>query len=90
MRNQDKSGIGLIRVALFTVHWAKLSFDAASIPGKSGSVAVQTLKKAKPTAAKGTYIKKITLSSTMGPRTLVRSRAGWLVKDIVMNFGLSR
>jgi len=44
----------------------KVSFDAASIQGNLEAL-LTDLKKAKPTAAKGIYIKKITLSSTMGP-----------------------
>lgn len=44
----------------------KLSFDADAITGNLEAL-LADLKKAKPTAAKGIYIKKITLSSTMGP-----------------------
>lgn len=44
----------------------KVAFDAASIQGNLEAL-LTDLKKAKPAAAKGTYIKKITLSSTMGP-----------------------
>ncbi|MFA5983935.1 MAG: 50S ribosomal protein L1 [Methylococcaceae bacterium] len=55
----DKSGI--IHCTL-----GKVSFDAASIQGNLEAL-LADLRKAKPTAAKGVYIKKITLSSTMGP-----------------------
>ena len=78
--------IVLIKQALFIVHWAKLRFDADAIQGNLEAL-IADLKKAKPTAAKGTYIKKITLSSTMGPGLNLRSdRAGWLRKQT--HFGL--
>lgn len=44
----------------------KVSFDADAIAGNLDAL-LADLRKAKPTAAKGVYIKKITLSSTMGP-----------------------
>ena len=44
----------------------KVDFDAASIQGNLEAL-LADLRKAKPTTAKGVYIKKITLSSTMGP-----------------------
>jgi len=44
----------------------KMTFDADSIQGNLEAL-LADLRKAKPSAAKGTYIKKITLSSTMGP-----------------------
>ena len=44
----------------------KIDFDAEAIQGNLEAL-LADLKKAKPTAAKGIYIKKITLSSTMGP-----------------------
>lgn len=55
----DKAGI--IHCTL-----GKISFDATSIQGNLEAL-LSDLKKAKPAAAKGVYIKKITLSSTMGP-----------------------
>ena len=55
----DKSGI--IHCTL-----GKVTFDAAAIQGNLEAL-LADLKKLKPTAAKGIYIKKITLSSTMGP-----------------------
>ena len=55
----DKAGI--IHCTL-----GKITFDAASIQGNLEAL-LADLKKAKPSAAKGVYIKKITLSSTMGP-----------------------
>lgn len=44
----------------------KVSFDADKLQGNILAI-VEALVKAKPSAAKGTYIKKISLSSTMGP-----------------------
>jgi large subunit ribosomal protein L1 len=44
----------------------KVSFDADLLKGNVLAL-VEALIKAKPSAAKGTYIKKITVSSTMGP-----------------------
>jgi large subunit ribosomal protein L1 len=44
----------------------KVSFDAEKLQGNLVAL-VEALLKAKPSAAKGTYIKKISLSSTMGP-----------------------
>jgi len=55
----DKSGI--IHCTL-----GKLTFDAAAIQENLEAL-LADLRKAKPTAAKGIYIKKVTLSSTMGP-----------------------
>jgi len=55
----DKSGI--IHCTL-----GKVAFDAAAIHGNLEAL-LADLRKLKPTAAKGIYIKKITLSSTMGP-----------------------
>ncbi|OHB29937.1 MAG: 50S ribosomal protein L1 [Desulfuromonadaceae bacterium GWB2_53_15] len=44
----------------------KVSFDAEMLKGNILAL-VEALIKAKPSAAKGTYIKKISMSSTMGP-----------------------
>ncbi len=55
----DKSGI--IHCTL-----GKVTFDAAAIQGNLEAL-LSDLRKIKPTAAKGVYIKKVTLSSTMGP-----------------------
>jgi large subunit ribosomal protein L1 len=55
----DKSGI--IHTTL-----GKMTFEAAAIQGNLEAL-LADLRKAKPTASKGVYIKKITLSSTMGP-----------------------
>lgn len=55
----DKSGI---------IHCSigKVDFDAAAIQQNLETL-LSDLRKAKPSAAKGVYMKKITLSSTMGP-----------------------
>lgn len=44
----------------------KISFEADAIKGNLQAV-LADLRKAKPAAAKGVYLKKITLSTTMGP-----------------------
>ncbi|SFU92225.1 50S ribosomal protein L1 [Halomonas korlensis] len=55
----DKNGI--IHTTL-----GKVDFDAAAIQGNLEAL-VADLKKLKPSTSKGIYLKKITLSSTMGP-----------------------
>ncbi|MGR9088240.1 MAG: 50S ribosomal protein L1 [Gammaproteobacteria bacterium] len=55
----DKAGI--IHCTL-----GKITFDAAAIQGNLEAL-LADLRKAKPASSKGVYIKKITLSSTMGP-----------------------
>jgi len=55
----DKAGI--IHCTL-----GKVAFDAAAIQGNLEAL-LADLRKAKPATSKGIYIKKITLSSTMGP-----------------------
>jgi large subunit ribosomal protein L1 len=59
----DKAGI---------VHCAigKIQFDAPKI-AENAHVVINAVVKAKPSAAKGTYVKKITLTSTMGPAITV-------------------
>ena len=59
----DKAGI---------VHCAigKIQFDAPKI-AENAHVVIGAVVKAKPAAAKGTYVKKITLTSTMGPAITV-------------------
>ncbi|AEW86891.1 50S ribosomal protein L1 [Flavobacterium columnare] len=63
----DKTGI---------VHAAigKVSFDAQKIQENAHEI-IQTLIKLKPTAAKGTYIKSIHLSSTMSPAIALDPKA---------------
>src|SRR5207245_11599670 len=50
------------------VHCAigKIQFDAPKLVGNAHAV-LEAVVKAKPAAAKGKYVKKITLTSTMGP-----------------------
>ena len=55
----DKAGI--VHVAV-----GKKSFDAAQLVDNASAL-IDTIIRAKPAAAKGTYLKKISLSSTMGP-----------------------
>lgn len=48
----------------------KLSFDAAKLVENARAL-IAAVVRAKPAAAKGRYVKKITLSSTMGPGILI-------------------
>lgn len=63
----DKTGI---------VHAAigKVSFEASKIKDNANEL-IHTLIKLKPTAAKGTYIKSIYLSSTMSPSIAIESKS---------------
>jgi large subunit ribosomal protein L1 len=54
------------KTALVHVPVGKLSFDAQKIQDNA-MVVINSVVKAKPSAAKGKYIKRIILSSTMGP-----------------------
>ena len=55
----DKSGI--IHCTL-----GKVAFDTAAIQGNLEAL-IADLKRLKPSTSKGVYLRKITLSSTMGP-----------------------
>jgi large subunit ribosomal protein L1 len=55
----DKNGI--IHASI-----GKISFDTQALKENLGAL-IAALKKAKPASAKGTYMKKVALSSTMGP-----------------------
>lgn len=48
----------------------KISFDASSVKGNLEAL-ISDLKKAKPSTSKGIYLKKITLSTTMGPGLVI-------------------
>jgi len=48
----------------------KASFDSAKI-AENAAAFIDAIRKARPTGAKGAYIKKITLSSTMGPGVFI-------------------
>jgi large subunit ribosomal protein L1 len=48
----------------------KIAFDVVAIKENLEAV-INDLKKAKPTTAKGVYLKKITLSTTMGPGLVI-------------------
>jgi large subunit ribosomal protein L1 len=52
----------------------KASFDADKIV-ENASAFIDAVRKARPSGAKGTYIKKITLSSTMGVGVFVEDVA---------------
>lgn len=55
----DKAGIAHVPVG-------KASFDAAKLTDNTRTV-LEAIAKAKPASSKGTYLKKITISATMGP-----------------------
>jgi large subunit ribosomal protein L1 len=48
----------------------KIEFDAAKLAGNAQAL-LAAIVKAKPAAAKGKYIKRVTLTSTMGPGILI-------------------
>ena len=52
----------------------KVSFDAAKLKENAAEL-IQTLVKLKPTAAKGTYVKSIYLSSTMSPGIAIDTKS---------------
>jgi large subunit ribosomal protein L1 len=62
----DKAGI--IHAAV-----GKVSFDAAKIAENAGEL-LQTIIKLKPSSAKGTYVKSVTMSSTMSPGVAIDSK----------------
>ena len=53
---------------------AKASFDADKI-AENADAFIDAIRKARPSGAKGTFIKKITMSSTMGPGVFVEDSA---------------
>ncbi|MFK5879983.1 MAG: 50S ribosomal protein L1 [Flavobacteriaceae bacterium] len=63
----DKTGI--IHAAI-----AKVSFDADMIADNANEL-LQTIFKLKPTAAKGTYVKSIFMSSTMSPSVAIDAKS---------------
>ncbi len=62
----DKAGI--IHAAV-----GKASFDAAKIAENAGEL-LTTIMKLKPSSAKGTYVKSVTMSSTMSPGVAIDSK----------------
>jgi hypothetical protein len=54
----------------------KISFELDAIRGNLEAV-LADLKKAKPAASKGVYMKKVTLSTTMGPGVTASIRPPW-------------
>ena len=48
----------------------KITFDLTAIKENLEAV-INDLKKAKPTTAKGIYLKKVTISTTMGPGLVI-------------------
>jgi large subunit ribosomal protein L1 len=67
--NESKAGrveFRLDKTANIHVNIGKVSFDADKLYDNFATL-MSAIRKAKPAAAKGTYLKKITLTSTMGP-----------------------
>jgi large subunit ribosomal protein L1 len=67
--NESKAGRVEFRIdktANLHVPIGKVSFDAKRLYENMAAL-MDAVKKAKPSAAKGTYIKRITLTATMGP-----------------------
>ncbi len=58
----------------------KISFDTKALMENMTSL-IAALKKAKPASAKGTYMKKVSLSSTMGPGLTIDKASIEAVKD---------
>jgi large subunit ribosomal protein L1 len=63
----DKAGI--IHAAV-----GKVSFDAGKLTENANEL-LQTILKLKPTSAKGTYVKSVTLSSTMSPGVAIDTKS---------------
>jgi large subunit ribosomal protein L1 len=57
----------------------KASFEVAALAANLRAV-LEELERAKPAAAKGRYVKRVTLSSTMGPGVQIDPQR-WLVFD---------
>jgi large subunit ribosomal protein L1 len=51
----------------------KVSFDAAKI-AENASELMQTIMKLKPSSAKGTYVRSVTMSSTMSPGVAIDTK----------------
>lgn len=67
--NESKAGrveFRLDKTANIHVNIGKVSFDADKLYDNFATL-MSAIRKAKPAAAKGTYLKKITVTSTMGP-----------------------
>jgi large subunit ribosomal protein L1 len=67
--NESKAGRVEFRVdktANVHVPIGKVSFDQKKLYDNMAAL-MEAIKKARPAAAKGTYIKRVTLTSTMGP-----------------------
>lgn len=52
----------------------KVSFDAAKLTENANEL-LQTIMKLKPSSAKGTYVKSVTLSSTMSPGIMIDTKS---------------
>ena len=60
------------KAGIIHVPVGKVSFDAQKLAENAATV-LEAVVKAKPASVKGTYLKKVNLSSTMGPGVLVET-----------------
>jgi large subunit ribosomal protein L1 len=82
--NEAKAGrveFRLDKTANIHVQVGKVSFPAEKLL-ENFSVLMEAIKKAKPSGAKGSYIRRITLASTMGPGVKVDVNAAQSMHDI--------
>ena len=68
-RNAERQGrvhIGKLYIAQIHASIGKASFEDAMLKDNAREL-IQTIIKLKPSSAKGTYVKSLTVSTTMGP-----------------------
>ena len=72
----------LDRTANLHVPIGKASFDVDRLKGNMAAL-MEAVRKARPAAAKGTYVRKITLTTTMGPGIRVDPNAAQTMEEAV-------
>jgi large subunit ribosomal protein L1 len=72
----------LDRTANLHVPIGKASFDVEHLKGNLAAL-MEAVKKARPAAAKGTYVRKITLTTTMGPGIRVDPNAAQTMEEAI-------
>jgi large subunit ribosomal protein L1 len=81
--NELKAGrveFRLDRTANLHVPIGKVSFEAGKLYDNLGAL-MEAIKKARPAGAKGTYIRKITVTTTMGPGIRVDPNAAQVMEE---------
>jgi large subunit ribosomal protein L1 len=81
--NELKAGrveFRLDRTANLHVPIGKVSFEAGKLYDNLGAL-MEAIKKARPAGAKGTYIRKITVTTTMGPSIRVDPNAAQVMEE---------